>query len=246
VPQASPFSPNIAATPDCQQFWLTLKDVGKTQVFSADPPFSLVATLDTGPITNHVNFVRNKNGQFAYISVGGENVVKVYTTGEKPELVATIPTGELPHGIWPSGDGTHIYVALENGTGMNVINTLTNKVEARISGGQSSQALVYIPNAVPTGEGLDHLEPLAESGLSVHLVMGAPGTSTREAPTTVTLNNQGLIDLLQAAVTGLKPNATYILALVPDKKEPKRDFDPLFIWFDAISNVSPPKFTPYP
>jgi hypothetical protein len=57
--------------------------------------------------------------------------------------------------------------------------------------------------------------------------MGAPGTSTREAPTTVTLNNQGLIDLLQAAVTGLKPNATYILALVPDQKDPNRDFEPL-------------------
>jgi DNA-binding beta-propeller fold protein YncE len=153
-----------------------VEGVGKTEVFSADPPFSLVATLDTGPITNHVNFVRNKDGQFAYISVGEENVVKVYTTGEKPELVGTIPTGELPHGIWPSGDGTHIYVALQNGTGMNVINTLTNKVEARISGGQCSQALVYVPNAVPTGEGLDHLEPLAEAGLSAHLVMGAPGT----------------------------------------------------------------------
>ena len=83
VPQASPFSPNIAATPDCKQFWLTLKDVGKTQVFHADSTLFVHSTLDTGPITNHVNFVRNKNGQFAYISVGGENVVEVYTTGEK-------------------------------------------------------------------------------------------------------------------------------------------------------------------
>lgn len=227
VPQASPFSPNIAATPDCKQFWLTLKDVGKTQVFGADPPFPLVATLDTGPITNHVNFVRNKNGQFAYISVGGENVVKVYSTGEKPKLVATISTGELPHGIWPSGDGTHIYVALENGTGINVINTLTNEVEARIPGGQSSQALVYVPNAVPTGDGLDHLEPLADAGLSAHLFMGTPGTSTREAPTSVTLNNQGLIDLLQAAVTALNPKTTYILALVEDRENPNTDFQPL-------------------
>jgi hypothetical protein len=226
-PRRHLFRPNIAATPDCKQFWLTLKDVGKTQVFSAEPPFSLVATLDTGPITNHMNFVRNKNGQFAYITVGGENVVKVYTTGAKPELVAIIPTRELPHGIWPSGDGTHIYVALENGTGMNVINTLTNKVEARISGGQSSQALVYVPNAVPAGEGLVHLEPLFEAGLPVHLVMGAPGTPADEAPTTITLNNQGLIDLLQAAVTGLKPKTTYLLALVQDREDLSRDFQPL-------------------
>jgi YVTN family beta-propeller protein len=227
VPQASPFSPNIAATPDCKQVWLTLKDVGKTQVFGADPPFALIATLDTGPITNHVNFVRNRNGQFAYISVGGENVVKVFTTDEHPKLVATIPTGELPHGIWPSGDGTHIYVALENGTGMNVIDTLTNKIETRISGGQSSQALVYVPNAVPSGDGLAHLESLGESGLSAHLRMGPPHASTEEIYTTVTLNNQGLIDLLQAAVTGLQPKANYQLSLVQDREDPYRDFVPL-------------------
>jgi YVTN family beta-propeller protein len=227
VPQASPFSPNIAATPDGRQVWFTLKDVGKTQLFRAEPPFDLLATLDTGPITNHVNFVRNKNGQFAYITVGGENVVKVYTTSDTPELVATIPTGELPHGIWPSGDGTHIYVALENGTGMNVINTLTNQVETRINGGQSSQALVYVPNAVPTGDGLAHLEPLAASGLAVHLLLGPPGTSSQGAPTTVTLNNQGLIDLLQAAVTGLKPASTYRLALVRDREKPYGGFEGL-------------------
>ena len=103
VPQASPFSPNIAATPDCQQFWLTLKDVGKTQVFGADPPFPLVTTLDSGPITNHVNFVRNKNGQFAYISVGGENVVKVYTTGENLSLSPPYRPESCPMEFGPPG-----------------------------------------------------------------------------------------------------------------------------------------------
>ena len=36
VKQASPFCPNIAATPDGRQVWFTLKDVGKTQVFNAN------------------------------------------------------------------------------------------------------------------------------------------------------------------------------------------------------------------
>ena len=35
VPQASPFCPDLAATPDGDQVWFTLKDVGKTQVFNA-------------------------------------------------------------------------------------------------------------------------------------------------------------------------------------------------------------------
>jgi len=227
VAQASPFSPNIAASPDGKQVWLTLKDVGRTQVFRAEPPFDVIATLDTGPISNHVNIVRNKNGQFAYITVGGENVVKVYTTTDTPELVATIPTGELPHGIWPSGDGTHVYVALENGTGMNVIDTLANEVEARISGGQSPQALVYVPNAVPSGSGLARVEALAESGLAAHLLLGPPGASSKEALTTVTLNNQGLIDLLQAAVTGLKPKSKYQLVLMRKNEEPYGLFEAL-------------------
>src|SRR5919106_414311 len=58
VKQVSPFCPNIAASPDGEQVWLTLKDVGKTMVFSAKPPFEMLRVLDTGPITNHVNIVR--------------------------------------------------------------------------------------------------------------------------------------------------------------------------------------------
>ena len=228
VPQASPFCPNIAATPDGRQVWETLKDTGKTEVFNAQPPFNVLATLNTGAITNHVNIVRNAKGQFAYVTVGGENVVKVYTTADSPQLVATIPTGELPHGIWPSGDGTRIYVALENGTGMQVIDTLSNRTIATLPGGQAAQALVYVPNAVPAGNGLSNLAPLATSGQAVHLYLG-PNDDSRASgpPTTVTLNYQGPIDLLEAAVTGLDPNASYTLGLVPNPQAPEENFQPL-------------------
>src|SRR5262249_46128028 len=60
VPQASPFCPNIAVTPDNEEVWITLKDVGKVEVFSARPPFAQQALLETGPITNHVHFVTNR------------------------------------------------------------------------------------------------------------------------------------------------------------------------------------------
>jgi DNA-binding beta-propeller fold protein YncE len=82
VQQASPFCPNIAATPDGAQVWFTLKDTGKVQVFDAQPPFALLKTLDTGPITNHVNIVRNANGMFAYVTIGGINEVQVYRTND--------------------------------------------------------------------------------------------------------------------------------------------------------------------
>src|SRR3954467_9755104 len=43
--QESPFCPNISASPDGQQVWFTLKDIGKTQVFNAKPPFNLIRTI---------------------------------------------------------------------------------------------------------------------------------------------------------------------------------------------------------
>ncbi|HZE71096.1 MAG TPA: YncE family protein [Pyrinomonadaceae bacterium] len=64
--QASAFCPNIAVSPENDEVWITLKDLGKVQVFSASPPFAQKWTLDTGPITNHVNFANNRNGKFAY------------------------------------------------------------------------------------------------------------------------------------------------------------------------------------
>ena len=209
VKQVSPFCPNIAATPEGDQVWLTLKDVGKVMVFSAKPPFTVLKVLDTGPITNHVNFVRNANGRFAYVTLGGRNEVLAFRT-DTFEQVARIPVGDLPHGIWPSGDGTRVYVGIENGDMVTAIDTLQNKVVATIPIGQAAQALVYVPNAVTAGEGLDHLEPLGTAGKATHLALGSPGAG----PTTrVALFDQGLTQVLQAAVTGLEAKQAYVLAL---------------------------------
>src|SRR5262249_38260061 len=148
VKQISPFCPNIAASPDGEQVWLTLKDVGKVMVFGAKPPFAILHVLDTGPITNHVNLARIATGQIAYVTVGGLSQVKVFRTADV-EQVATIPVGDLPHGIWPSGDGTRVYVGIENGDAVTAIDTATNQVIATIPNGQAAQALVYVPQAVP-------------------------------------------------------------------------------------------------
>jgi len=212
VKQASPFCPNIAASADGKQVWFTLKDVGKTQVFNAEAPFDLIKTLDTGPITNHVNLVVNKNGSFAYVTVGGLNEVKVFRT-DNFDQVATIPVGNLPHGIWPSGDGTRIYVGLENADQFAVIDTLTNKVIANIPIGQAPQAVAYVPNAVPQGDGMQNLVPLGTAGDAAHLKLATKGDKDKKQSTSVTLFNQGLTQVLQASVTGLDPKKPYVLAL---------------------------------
>jgi YVTN family beta-propeller protein len=233
VAQASPFCPNIAATPDSKQVWLTLKDVGKTQVFDGQPPFALLKTLDTGPITNHVNIARNAKGMFAYVTIGGLNEIKVFRT-DNFEQVATIPTGKLPHGIWPSGDGTRVYVVFENEDKVAAIDTLKNEVIATSPIGQTPQALVYVPEAVPAGSGTSNaamtrltavpeglgtsnLQPLGVAGQSAQLWLAAPGAKKEEkAPTSVSLSDQGLVQIFEAAVTGLEPGKPYLLALATE------------------------------
>jgi len=233
VPQASPFCPNIAATPDSKQVWFTLKDTGKTQVFDGQAPFALLKTLETGPITNHVNIVRNANGMFAYVTIGGLNEIKVFRTDNFAQ-VATIPTGKLPHGIWPSGDGTRVYVGLENEDKLAAIDTLKNVVIATSPIGQTPQALVYVPDAVPAmssapnaamtrmpvapeGLGTNNLQPLGIAGQSAELALAPPDAKKEaNAPTSVSLSDQGLVQVLEAAVTGLEPGKPYVLALASE------------------------------
>jgi len=216
VKQESPFCPDIAASPDGNQVWFTLKDVGRTQVFDARPPFGLLKTLDTGPITNHVNFARTPVGTFAYVSVGGLNQVKVFRTDDFNQ-VATIPVGNLPHGLWPSGDGSRIYVGLENADMLAAIDTASNTVIATVPVGQAPQALIYVSNAVPEGDGTAGLKALDVAGSVAHLVL-APRSKHRPASaspltTSVSLFDQGLTQVLQAAVNGLEPRKAYVLAL---------------------------------
>jgi YVTN family beta-propeller protein len=231
VKQDSPFCPNIAATPDGKQVWFTLKDIGRTVVFDAMPPFAVLKSIDTGPITNHVNFVRNANGSFAYVTVGGLNEVKVFRTDDFSQ-VATVAVGRLPHGIWPSGDGSRVYVGLENADAVTAIDTLTNKVIATSPVGQAPQAIAYVPGAVPDGEGMQNLQPLGVAGQVAQLrlvVLNGDAKAGADTSTSVSLFDQGLSQVLQAAVVGLEPKQPFVLALAekPDGTgtlEPLADF----------------------
>src|SRR5229473_1856017 len=104
-------------------------------VCSSFNPDTVVITVADHRIVGHVkqdspfcpNIVHNANGTFAYVTVGGLNEIKVFRTDDF-SLVATIPVGKLPHGVWPSGDGSRVYVGLENDDRLIAIDTLANKV----------------------------------------------------------------------------------------------------------------------
>lgn len=152
IPKEAGGSADLAMAPDGDEVWLGHPNSGKTTVVDART-LKVKAVLDTGPRTNHPNFVTRDGVDYTYVTVGGLDQTKVFRRGTKtPELVTTIDnSGAAPHGIWPSPDNTRIYVALQKSDAVDVIDTATNKVIHTLRVGQDPQALVYIAGAVPIG-----------------------------------------------------------------------------------------------
>jgi len=204
IPVASPFSPFVQVMPDGREVWLTHKDVGKVTRIDA-ATLAVKEVFDTGLVTNHIGFATTPGGLFAYVTIGAENVVKVYSTGAEAGLVATIPVGALPHGIWPSDDGSRMYVGLENGDGVDVIDTASNRVVARVPAGQAPQALVYVPDASPTNDTTNLVPRVNQDSFTLDLA------GDGEARGLVVVRNLGLADELTVSLFKLEPDTTYDL-----------------------------------
>jgi YVTN family beta-propeller protein len=218
VPVISPFSPNLAVTSNGNEVWLTHKDVGKITVFNTQT-LEVERVIETGFVTNHVQFARTAEGRFAYVTVGGEDVVKVYKRGVRPEFVTTIRVGALPHGMWVSDDGTRIYVGLENEDSVTVIDTTRQEVVATIKTGQMPQALVFVSNAAPAGSGTN-LMPLERVFDNVELRFEKPKdqAATGHGKDKVqkgfgVIRPLGLQDSLEVTFFGLEPETEYQLVL---------------------------------
>ena len=100
------------------------------------------------------------------------------------------------------------------------IDTLTNKVIAEIPIGQTTQALVYVPGAVPNGAGTDNLVPLGQAGNTARLHLEAGGIALPNAQASVAVNSLGLLDLVQIAAEGLAPKSQYQVYLAESNHAP--------------------------
>ena len=200
----SPFSPFLQFTPDYSEIWMTHKDVGKVTRISTST-LEVTGLIDTGFITNHLAFATVGGEVRAYVTVGGENAVKVYSTGKEAKRLATIATGALPHGAWTSDDNTRVYIGLENGDGVQVIDTATNKIVATMGGGQAPQALVYLSNVAPSADDRSNLVPrVNQDARNVQLKpVGAQGKGF------VVLRSLGVVESIEAFLYKLKPDTVY-------------------------------------
>jgi len=198
-------SADLAVSPDGDEVWLGHPGAGKTTVVDTQD-LIVKAVLDTGPRTNHPNFVTTAEGAFAWVTVGGLDQVKVYERGAgTPALVDTIETtGHAPHGIWPSPDNTRIYVALQKSDSVDVIDTATRTVIDTVRVGQDPQALVYVARSDAgtadglTGQGLD--ERVEQYPLTT-TIDGAAGNAT--------IRNVLGLDEVDVTAKGLSPDTAY-------------------------------------
>ena len=66
---------------------------------------------------------------------------------------------------------------------------------------------------VPERAGTENLQPLGTAGLSTQLWLAPTGLKTEKPPTSVSLSDQGLVQVLEASVIALEPGKPYVLAL---------------------------------
>ncbi|TMR27495.1 hypothetical protein ETD96_39325, partial [Actinomadura geliboluensis] len=216
---ADAFSSDAAISPDGKQIWAAHKRAGKVSVIDLASR-KVKAVLDTGPDTNHPNFATNALGSFVYLTVGGLDQTLVYerTASGTPKLVTRIHNrGHAPHGAWPSGDGTRMYVGLEKSDAVDVIDTKTNRVIDTIRTGQEPQAVIYAPRAVTSPGSAPGLgrQGLGAPARNVPTVLpdGSDGDVLRPGGKgrvlEATVRQVGGLDMVQLQARDLRPGTTY-------------------------------------
>ena len=204
---ADVFSSDMGLSPDGRQLWVAHKKTGQVSVIDTHAR-EVVDVLNTGPDTNHPNFVTFPDAAYAYLTVGGLNETKIYRRDRAhPRLVAAVKsTGVEPHGIWPSPDNTKVYVVNEHSDTVDVIDTHRRQVIDTLRVGQEGQALVYVANAVPLGTGTAHL---TRQGLTGRVVNSPATVSGSPGKVLLTVRAVQGLDMVQLAGSGLTPNGTY-------------------------------------
>ncbi len=128
----------IQVSPDGQRIWGT--NSGGSDVYVIDAPTNTVrATVEVGKNPNHLTFLGNR----VYVTVGGaDEVVVLESRYGQPQVVARIPVGKKPHGIWASPDGRLLYVAHEETHDVRAIDVAAGKVVGTVAVGKKPIAVV--------------------------------------------------------------------------------------------------------
>jgi len=168
-----PFTPFGLVTPDGSELYLihklgagpglssltVLRTADLSRVVDA-MPLSLVPPNPTGDCGNHVAFV----GKFAYITMGGSRPCapggvdregKIVIFNRETHTIARELTGPAftgdPHGIWPTPDGSRLFIGHERGNRITVLGTgnpndaMDDVVFGTVTGSPADMAFVKQP-----------------------------------------------------------------------------------------------------
>ena len=179
--------------------------------------------MNTGPETNHPNHAIINGTHYGFVTVAAQNTTKVYTQDdpeEIPTLVGMIPSsGVEPHGLWPNPDNTRMYILNEHSDTVDVAD-LTSwpfKVINTMNVGQEGQALIYVSNAVPSGDGHQNLgkqgltgQPATNLLVSVDEVRKQSTWGNVSASALVTVRPAAGLEMFQVIGRNLELNASYV------------------------------------
>jgi YVTN family beta-propeller protein len=248
------FSSDQAISSDGKQIWVSHKRDGKITVVDVDRKRP-ITVLNTGPDTNHPQFVDNREGSFVYLTMGGLDQTWVYErTDGAPKLITKIKNnGHAPHGAWASGDGSRLYVGLEKSDGVDVIDTVTHKVIDTIATGQEPQAIVYATRVARPGSAPNlGRQGLGQQAQNVPTVLpdGTAGDTLDPVKGRVleaTIRPVSGLDMIQLQARGLEPDTLYQAYAVDadGEKTPVRSFptdkngaNPMALAFSAFDGES--------
>jgi YVTN family beta-propeller protein len=157
---ADSFSSDMMLSADGRSLWVAHKMIGKLSVIDLAAR-AVIAVVDSGLETNHPNFAFVNGTNHAFVTVGALNLTRVYrqpSADAPPVWVADVPSsGVEPHGLWPSGDNTRMFIVNEHSDTVDAIDTATLRVVQTWNVGQEGQALIYVSGAVPDGDGTQNL-----------------------------------------------------------------------------------------
>ncbi len=208
---ADVFSSDMMLSADGNILWVAHKKVGKVSVIDLQQR-KIVTFVDTGPETNHPNFIDLNNTTYVFITVAGLNETKVYRQDSPSQLPVYVDavksSGVQPHGLWPSPDNTRIFIVNEHSDTADVVDTSTLKVIHTMKVGQESQALVYVAGAVTSGNGTQNL---GRQGLDLKVENRLiPMSNQPNSSSLITVRAVSGLDMFQVIGSGLKVNTTYV------------------------------------
>jgi YVTN family beta-propeller protein len=225
---ADDFSSDFMVSPDGRQAWVAHKMIGKVSVVDLVAR-RVASVVDTGPETNHPNFAYINGTLHAFVTVGALNATRVYLlVNDNPTAVPVwvadvASSGVQPHGLWPSGDNTFVYVVNEHSDTMDAIDTALLRVTRTWRVGQEGQALVYVSGAVPEGSsasdggGAAGTQPLMlgmqgikqQAPLNARIAVTALPGAPEGGEALLTVRELSGVDMIQLIGRRLRFNATY-------------------------------------